>query len=233
VNPSNFAILLPVLLVGCAAPMPQPGLTGAVSPRDEGAPPPTDAAAVTLSKGRLHVVHHVDARESCGGRCALISRASSLVTMVLGPNGAAEVTDEGSLVEDFESTAGGTAHKTDWRRRLTGSWTHGDDELKLRMEPAGLDCTRTSAAGKVETPCQERALELVCIEKRVRLSKPKNQRVRSWVCSAQNDQGIVGATPLPWVFGIDAAIASKDKIRGPRQRRKYWQPRQNRPPAAK
>jgi hypothetical protein len=217
---STLPVALCVWWLGCTPPLTTPGVTGATPIRDDDRPPPRDATSLALAKGQLHLVHAVDAVASCGGECALKSKSRSIVTLELAPNGVAALTDEGATIERFRSAAGSTKHLTEWRRSFTGSWTEGDQELKLRLDAKEATCTRTSGNGEPEQPCDApSALELTCRTVKLKV-RSGGKKARAWVC-ATSRPGNNAATPAPWAFGIEQTLRSSDEIRGHQARRTY------------
>ena len=169
---------------------------------------------------------------AAGLGCAYRTKAISTVRFVLADNGAVAIEDNGELLEDFGSVAGGSQHLTTWSRVWHGSWSEADETIKLRLEPGETRCERKSDAGSTDVPCsQSAALEVRCSAERIRLHRPKHAQERVWICELEKGTTEESSTQFPWVFGIDNPIVARDRVRGRRWNRRYArspnQPRAN------
>jgi hypothetical protein len=214
-----------VVLSACGPPVPthagEAGL-GKEASAPVAAPPPE-----LLSKYEQMVVR------PCGSRCLFRRRGVSRIQLDISPHGVATATDRGSHTESFRWAGGEKEIRTEWERGWDGSWSEGDGVLTVDLAPTDFRCVHNATRAEGDHECEPRPLRLHCEMQDVPLVKRRKARREStpaWVCTTRRYQDDSAQTPFPWVFGVEAALVSRDRGSMDAPERAYKYARPNPPP---
>jgi len=195
--------LLAIPLLAC-------GPQSSSQPASAANPSGSGLSGADRDRGKLVAENVMEMADRCGRRCRFKVNAESTTTLRLSPNGVAEASDEGALLERLRAATIRSVHLTEWERGWSGSWSEGNGRLQVKLEPRELACKRTSDAGDVDNPCSPLPLELRCRSITVGLSHPKGRTARAWSCRSKHPRRTHPLTQFPWVFGLHKSIVALD-----------------------